>query len=52
MINRMTEQEFGHIAQKSGDKLRLLVRRYGRAADLAVDADDVVQDAFTVFVFR
>lgn len=41
----MTEQEFGHIAQKSGNKMRLLVRRFGRAADLAVDADDVVQEA-------
>ena len=41
----MTEQEFGHIALKCEDKLRALARRFGRATDLAIDADDVVQEA-------
>lgn len=41
----MTEQEFGHIARKCEDRLRALARRFGRATDLAIDADDVVQEA-------
>lgn len=41
----MTEQEFGHIARRCEDKLRALARRFGRATDLAIDADDVVQEA-------
>lgn len=42
----MTEQEFGQIALKCEDKLRALARRFGLATDLAIDADDVVQEAF------
>lgn len=41
----MTEQEFGHIARRCEDKLRALARRFSRATDLAIDADDVVQEA-------
>lgn len=41
----MTEQEFEHIARRCEDKLRALARRFGRATDLAIDADDVVQEA-------
>ena len=44
----MTEQEFGHVALSCGDRLKMLARRFGRATDMAVDADDVVQEALMV----
>lgn len=41
----MTEQEFGHIAQENSDRLKVLARRFNRATDLAIDEEDVVQEA-------
>ncbi|HBH21344.1 MAG TPA: hypothetical protein DDX33_05080 [Rikenellaceae bacterium] len=45
----MTEQEFEHIAQKNCDTLRLLARRFSQVSDLAIDEDDVVQEALLAF---
>lgn len=41
----MTEQEFGHIARENRARLEALARRFSRATDQAVDAEDVVQEA-------
>lgn len=41
----MTEQELGHIALKCAGRLKALAVRFGKAADLAIDEDDVVQEA-------
>ena len=45
----MTEQEFRHIAREHCDRLKVLARRFSRAADLAIDEDDVVQEALLAF---
>lgn len=45
----MTEQEFEHIAQKNCDTLKLLARRFSQVSDLAIDEDDVVQEALLAF---
>ena len=45
----MTEQEFRHIAQDCSGRLKALARRFCRAADLAIDEDDVVQEALLAF---
>lgn len=43
----MTEQEFGNIASGCSGRLRALARRFSRSTDLAMDADDIVQEALT-----
>lgn len=45
----MTEQEFRHIAHEYGGTLKTLARRFRRATDLAIDEDDVVQEALLAF---
>ena len=45
----MTEQEFGHIARDYSGRLKMLARRFCRAADMAIDEDDVVQEALLAF---
>ena len=41
----MTEQEFGNIARENRARLEALARRFRRAADQAVNEEDVVQEA-------
>lgn len=43
----MTEQEFGNIASECSGRLKALAQRFSRSTDLAIDADDVVQEALT-----
>lgn len=45
----MTEQEFEHIAQTYRGSLKALARRFLRAADTAMDEDDVIQEALVAF---
>ncbi len=45
----MTEQEFGNMAIEYGDRLKSLARRFSRAADMAIDEDDLVQEALLAF---
>ncbi len=45
----MTEQEFGHIAQEYGGRLKALARRFSRATDMAIDEEDIVQEALLAF---
>lgn len=45
----MTEKEFVHIAQDCSGALKTLARRFCRATDLAIDEDDVVQEALLAF---
>lgn len=45
----MTEQEFGHIARDCSGRLKALARRFCRAADLAIDEEDLVQEALLAF---
>ena len=45
----MTEQEFRHIAQDCSGRLKALAKRFCRAADLAIDEDDLVQEALLAF---
>lgn len=45
----MTEKEFGHIARDCSGALKTLARRFCRATDLAIDEDDVVQEALLAF---
>ncbi len=45
----MTEQEFGHIVQEHSGTLKALARRFGRATDMAVDGEDIVQEALLAF---
>lgn len=45
----MTEQEFGHIARENSARLKALARRFSRAADVAINEDDVVQEALLAF---
>ncbi len=45
----MTEQEFGNMAIEYGDRLKSLARRFSRATDMAIDEDDLVQEALLAF---
>ena len=45
----MTEQEFGNIAREYGGRLRALARRFSRATDIAIDEEDIVQEALLAF---
>ncbi len=45
----MTEQEFEHIARGHSDRLKSLARRFGRATDMAIDEEDIVQEALLAF---
>ncbi len=45
----MTEQEFEHIARGHSDRLKALARRFGRATDMAIDEEDIVQEALLAF---
>ena len=45
----MTEQEFGHIARDCSGRLKALASRFCRAAELAIDEDDLVQEALLAF---
>jgi RNA polymerase sigma factor (sigma-70 family) len=47
--NKMTEQEFGHIARENEARLKALARRFSRAADVAIDEEDVIQEALLAF---
>ena len=37
----MTEQEFGNIAREHNGRLKALARRFSRAADTAIDEEDI-----------
>lgn len=45
----MTEQEFGNIAREHNGRLKALARRFSRAADTAIDEEDIVQEALLAF---
>ncbi len=45
----MTEREFGHIVQEHSGTLKALARRFGRATDMAIDEEDIVQEALLAF---
>ena len=45
----MTEQEFGNIAREHNGRLKALARRFCRAADIAIDEEDIVQEALLAF---
>ncbi len=45
----MTEQEFGHIVQEHSGTLKALARRFGRATDMAIGEEDIVQEALLAF---
>lgn len=45
----MTEQEFGNIAREHNGRLKALARRFSRAADMAIDEEDIVQEALLAF---
>ena len=46
---QMTEQEFGNIAREHNGRLKALARRFSRAADTAIDEEDIVQEALLAF---
>lgn len=45
----MTEQEFGNIAREHNGRLKALARRFSRATDMAIDEEDIVQEALLAF---
>lgn len=45
----MTELEFGNIAREHNGRLKALARRFSRAADTAIDEEDIVQEALLAF---
>ena len=45
----MTEQEFGNIAREHNGRLKALARCFSRAADMAIDEEDIVQEALLAF---
>lgn len=45
----MTEQEFGNIAREHNGRLKALARCFSRATDMAIDEEDIVQEALLAF---